>query len=441
MSTIPYGCATLQTVLTTVANTAARSTGFIQRQRQLTGAGFVQALVFGFLAKPTMSLDQLAQTAAAVGTPISAQGLDQRFTPHAAACLQAVLGAAVRQCVTAEPVAIPLLQRFAGVYVLDSTTIMLPDTLQKVWQGNGGSTAVGTSAALKVQVLWNLSAGSLQHIGLQDGRANDTVAPAQDVQLPAGALRIADLGYFALDRLAMLAAQRVYILSRLPPQVAIFDQQGQRCDLLALLRRADAPLDLDVTIGAQQRLPVRLLAVPVPHAVADQRRRRLRQAWRDKGRTPSAWVLALAAWTVAITTVPAALLTLPEALVLLRARWQIELLFKLWKSHGQVATWRSQQPWRILCEVYAKLLAMVVLHWVLLVTCWHHPNRSLRKAAQTLQHHALRLAHALVTSRRRLAEALYLLQACLTVGGRLNARRKQPNTYQLLLALANEGLA
>lgn len=441
MSSIPSVCTALQTVLTTVANTAARSTGFIQRQRQLTGAGFVQALVFGFLAKPTMSLDQLAQTAAAVGTPISAQGLDQRFTPQAAACLQAVLGTAVQQCVTADPVAIPLLQRFSGVYVLDSTTIMLPDAHRDVWQGNGGSTGVGTSAALKVQVLWNLSTGSLQHIGLQDGRANDSVAPAQAVHLPLGALRIADLGYFALDRLTTLAAQRVYMLSRLPPQVAIFDHQGQRCDLLALLRHADAPLDMDVTIGARHRLAVRLLAVPVPRAVADQRRRRLREAWRDKGRTPSTRILALAAWTVVITTVPTTMLTLPEALVLLRARWQIELLFKLWKSHGQVATWRTQQPWRILCEVYAKLLAMVVLHWVLLVTCWHHPNRSLRKAAQTVQHHALTLAHALVTSRTRLVTALHLLQQCFSVGGRINARRKQPNTYQLLLALADDSLS
>ena len=60
MASIPYVCDAMQIILTTVANTAARTTGFIRRQRQLTGAGFVQALVFGFLAKPTMSLDQLA---------------------------------------------------------------------------------------------------------------------------------------------------------------------------------------------------------------------------------------------------------------------------------------------------------------------------------------------------------------------------------------------
>ena len=42
-------------------------------------------------------------------------------------------------------------------------------------------------------------------------------------------------------------------------------------------------------------------------------------------------------------------------MVLLRVRWQIELLFKLFKSHTQVDTWQSQKPWRILCEVYAKI--------------------------------------------------------------------------------------
>ncbi len=440
MPTIPYLCTALHTVLNGVANTAARSTGFMQRQRQLTGASFVQALVFGFLAKPTLSLDQLAQTAAVVGTPISAQGLDQRFTRQAAECLRTVLGAAVQQLVSADRVAIPLLQRFPGVYLLDSTTIMLPDALQSVWHGNGGSSAVGTSAALKVQVLWDLAAGTLQHVGFQHGRAHDHSAAVQDVGLPAGALRIADLGYFGLDRLVTLTAQEVFVLSRLHLQVAIYDLAGQRCDLLQLLQQVGATLDQAVLIGAQQRLPVRLLAVRVPQEVADQRRRRMRRESAEQGKTPTARTLALLAWTVAMTTVPAARLSVAEALVLLRARWQIELLFKLWKSHGQVDCWRSQQPWRILCEVYAKLLAMIVLHWVLLVSCWQYPNRSLVKAAQTVQHHALALARALVTSIARLIEALEVIRTCLTVGGRINTRKTKLNTYQRLLAAAGGAL-
>jgi len=57
-----------------------------------------------------------------------------------------------------------------------------------------------------------------------------------------------------------------------------------------------------------------------------------------------------------ITTAPAYKLSFDEALVLYGARWQIELLFKLWKSHAKLDTSRSCNPWRILTEIYIKLL-------------------------------------------------------------------------------------
>jgi hypothetical protein len=438
MSSIPQVCLALQTVFTTVATAAARSSGFIRRQRQLTGAGFVQALVFGFLANPAATLEQLAQSAANVGLTISPQGLDQRFTPAAATCLQQVLEAAVQQVVAAHPVAIPLLQRFNGVYLLDSTTITLPDALASVWQGCGGS-ATGSAAALKVQVLWNLTTGAFRHIGLQDGRASDQRAPVQHVALPPGALRIADLGSFTLQQIATAQRQGSFVLSRWYPHTALFAPDGTPLDLLTVLRaHAQPTLDWDVHLGSTQRVPVRLLAERVPQEVADQRRRRMRKEARAKGHAVSAHALALADWTICVTTVPRRQLTVAEALVLRRVRWQIELLFKLWKSHGQVDTSRSQQPWRILCEVYAKLLAMIVLHWMLLVSCWQYADRSLPKAAQTVQGHALGLGAVLSAGPAAVAAELARIARCIGAGCRINPRKKRPNTYQLLLAFSEE---
>ena len=441
MSSIPQVGLALQTIFTTVANAAARTSGLIRRQRQLTGAGFVQALVFGFLAHPQATLEQLAQSAATVGITISPQGLEQRFTEAAATCLQQVLEAAVQQVVVAKPVAVPILQRFNGVYLLDSTTITLPDALASVWQGCGGST-VGSAAALKVQVLWNFSTGALRAVGLQDGRASDQRAPVQAVVLPPGALRIADLGYFSLDQIAAAQAQGSFVLSRWYPQTALFAPDGTPLDLLRVLREQAQPtLDWDVLLGSKQRVPMRLLAVRVPQEVADQRRRRIRKEARDTGRPVSAHLLALAEWTICVTTVPRAQLTVAEALVLLRVRWQIELLFKLWKSQGQVDTSRSQQPWRILCEVYAKLLAMIVLHWVLLMSCWQDADRSLPKAAQTVQGHALALGAAVSHGSAVLTTQLERIGRCIGAGCRINPRKKRPNTYQLLLALSDEPLS
>jgi hypothetical protein len=76
----------------------------------------------------------------------------------------------------------------------------------------------------------------------------------------------------------------------------------------------------------------------------------------------------MAQWTIVLTNVPASMLTIEQAFALLRARWQIELLFKLWKQEGLLDQWNGTKPWRVLCEVYAKLLAMVVQHWFVLHT-------------------------------------------------------------------------
>ncbi len=99
---------------------------------------------------------------------------------------------------------------------------------------------------------------------------------------------------------------------------------------------------------------------------------------------------------------------------------------------------RSQQPWRILCEVYAKLLAMIGLHWVMLVSCWQDADRSLPKATQTVQAHALALGAAVSDGPAAIAAQLARITRCVGVGCRINPRQKRPNTYQLLLALSDE---
>lgn len=432
MTSIPNVAQTLEQVLTDVADQAARASGFVQRRSKLTGAKFVQTMVLGGLQKPDASLSQLTQMAATLDVPITPQGLEQRLGRAAAACLQAVLEAAVGQVVAAEPSAPPLLQRFGSVTVQDSSTIVLPPALAAIWPGCGGSTTDG-DAALKLQVRWDLCTGQLLGPYLTAGRAPDQHAAVQDAPLPAGALRLADLGYFSLDVFRELDQQGVYWLSRLQCQTAVFEASGRRRALARWLPRVGTTvLDCPVTLGTTHRLPARLLAVPVPPAVAAARRRKLRAAARAKGRPVSRTRLALAGWTVLVTNVPPPLLTVAEALVLARVRWQIELLFKLWKQHGRIDEARSADPWRILCTVYAKLVAMVVQHWCLLVGAWDRPDRSLVQAAATVRDYALLLARAFA-GRCELVAMLEELRACLARVGRLQRRAKTPSTYQLLM--------
>jgi len=143
-------------------------------------------------------------------------------------------------------------------------------------------------------------------------------------------------------------------------------------------------------------------------------------------------VLARADWTLLVTNAPATLLAVDEALVLQRARWQLELLFKLWKEHGKIDESRSAKPWHVLCDVFAKLLAVLVQHWVILTGCWQCPNRSLVKAAQTVRARALELLDML-TDPDLLVRVLTSIHRCLAAGCRINKRKQHPNTYQLLV--------
>lgn len=429
MTTIAHLAVALQTLFTTVADDLARRTGFVERRSKLTGALFAQALVFGWLANPQASLPQLAAAAALAGVSISPQGLDQRCAEGAAVFLERLLGAAVDRLIQADTVAIPLLARFSAVELLDCSTLVLPDELGAWWPGCGGTSPVHTSAALKLHVRYDLCSGALRGPLGTDGRAHESTTPLQRAPLPPGSLRVTDLGFFALDVLATIAAAGSYFLTRMHHTTAVFTQAGQRTRLLDLLGPAPT-YELAVLLGCRQHLPARLLAVRVPPEVANQRRRRLRREARDHGKTPSAEILAWADWTLLVTNAPAPLLSLREALVLLRARWQVEWLFRLWKQYGRIDASRSAKPWRVLCEVWAKLLAVLVQHWLVLTGCWQYPHRSLVKAAQVVQTQAMHLLASLGAS---LAQAIADLHRSLPAACRLNKRKQHPHTYQLLL--------
>lgn len=424
----------MQDVLTFVAQRLARETQFVQRESKLDGAAFVQTLVFSYLADPEASLDALTQTAAALNVDITASGLTQRFTPAAATFLERVLACAVQRVLAADPLAIPILEQFTGVYIEDSTIIVLPPALRDLWHGCGSTTDQG-EAAIKLMLRLNLSTGQLAGLSLHDGRVHDSRAAHAATTLPAGSLYLADLGFFRLERLQQLADQEGFFLSRLQAQTTVFAADGTRWDdLAALLTTQAASVDLPVTLGVRQRLPARLIAVRVPQEVADQRRRRLRAEARRRGQTVSAHHLTLADWTIFITNAPVSRLPLAAVLVVARARWQIELLFKLWKSHGRIDESRSGKPYRVICDVYAKLLAMLMQQWIWLISLWDYPDRSLTKAAQTVQKYALQLAGGLWSHQRTL-ETLETIARCLAAGCRMNRRKKHPNTYQLLLAV------
>jgi Transposase DDE domain len=428
-TTIPELTTLMQDILLTQAAATERSSGFVQRRSKLTGPLFAQTLVFGWWTQPAATLEDLADTAALLGCDLSPQALADRFTPAAATFLRGLLEATLAQATTAAPVALALLRRFAAVLVADGTVITLPTSLTEIWPGCGH--AAGATAALKLLLELDLLQGGVAGV-LTAGRVADRTAAAALPPAPTGCLRLRDLGFFNIRHFAAWDAVGDFWLSRLGMQASVLDLDGQELDLPTWLAAQSAETgERRILLGRAEQVRCRLIWQRVPPIVAEARRAALLQEAVRRGVPVSVRGWTLAGWTLLLTNTTSAQLSIAEALVLLRARWEVELLFKRWKSLGQVDEWRSRKPWRVLCEVYAKLLGLVLQHRVIAAGSWQHAERSLWRLGRRLQRYGLLLASAWGQPRcvRRV-----LRQMVRVVGRRyaITQRATEPALYQLL---------
>jgi hypothetical protein len=457
MSSIPQVAAAMQHVLTRRAKELEREIGFVQRSTaQLDGPTFAQTTVFGWMDSPEASYPQLRHVAASLDVAVSTQAVEQRFGAESAALLRELLQEAVGEVLCSETRAPEVLSRFNGVYVQDGTIISLPPELRDEWGGCGGSTSEAGQSSLRVQVRLDLVQGGMQGPWLQAGREAERSGQAHQTPLPQGCLYDVDTGYFTLGEMRAYGKAGCYWLTAAKAGTLLMDERGQCWDLVSFLRaHKGAEVDVELSLGKQERLAVRLIAKRVSPEQAKRRRAGAKRSVEGKpkgvqrpnarqGRAAGAKRqrqrkqrkagkarMQLLEWTILVTNVPQELLSVEEALVLARCRWQIELLWKLWKQVGKLDTWRSAKPYRILTEIYAKLLGLLITHWLTLIECWHAPNRSLVKARQVVQWMAPVLALG-VAGVVPLETMVQRTSHSMASGCTVNARRKKPAAYQLV---------
>jgi hypothetical protein len=332
---------------------------------------------------------------------------------------------------------IPLLKQFSAVIVEDSTSITLPSELADIWRGCGkeGSTS---SAAVKVFVRWSVLSGELHGPRLTNGRLNDHKSPFGIEELPENSLYIADLGFFAIDRLCRIARDKKdkgwkrYFATRLQSKTNLYCRNGQRIELAGILpQQVGQVRERGAVLGQKNGLPVRLIMVKVPDDVAEEQKKRIRETAQKNGDVPSEEVLKLAHWTIVITTIPRKRANYSEIVVLLRLRWQIERLFRLWKEDAKIDEWRTKKSYRILCEFYAKMCAMIIQQSLIQEGFWLDPLRSLVKAADCLRRECNRIMVAFYEG--NLEKTVQSVLRTLLSGCRLDRRAAFPSTAQLLL--------
>jgi hypothetical protein len=347
-----------------------------------------------------------------------------------------------------------LLSRFNGVYVQDGTIISLPSELRDEWRGCGGSTPEAGQSSMRVQVRLDLAQGGMQGPWLQEGRAAERSGEAHEAPLPEGCLYNVDAGYFTLGEMRAHGKAGRYWLTTAKAGTLLIDERGQCWDLVSFLQAQTCDeVDVQVFLGKRERLSVRLIARRVSPEQAERRRVNANRTLESKAKgvqRPNVRKhgranakpqrkhkkigkarLHLLGWTILVTNVPQELLSMDEALVLARCRWQIELCWKLWKQGGKVDTWRSAKPYRILTEIYAKLLGCLITHWLTLIECWKAPNRSMVKARQVVQWMAPVLALG-VAGVILLELMVQWTSHTMATGCSVNARQKRPAASQLV---------
>ena len=212
-----------------------------------------------------------------------------------------------------------LVSRREALRLIDATHIFAGRQVAE-WSGGG----------LKLHVVFDPVLERPTCFAVTPKRVNDITA-AKLMPIEAGATYVFDKGYYDYGFWARLHQQGCRFVTRLKKHAAVRHCEERQVEGEGIL--FDRVVRLSERLASQRRNPltdpVRLIGVKI-----------------DTGREITVLSNDL--------TAPAS-----EITGLYKARWQVELLFKLWKSEGRIDESRSAQPWRVLCEVYAKLAAMV----------------------------------------------------------------------------------
>jgi hypothetical protein len=420
----------LQDLFTTTAEFLARWVGFVRRRRVLTGPAVARALVFGWMADPRATLEDIAGDLG-----VSAQALQQHLGRESHAFFRALIAAALARLAKARFAAhsLGILRAFPAVVVEDCTTVALPASMAGLFPGCGGAAEGDGAAAAKILLRYELKAGELLALSFHPGRASDADLAARPADLPPGCLYLADMGFFDAGRLGLVGRTCGWV-SRIPARTRVRPEGGGWLALAAWLGGlagvvADVPGEVVESVGAA----CRLVALRCPPSVEAARRRRLRERRRRRdGGEPGAAQLAACGWTCLATNVPAAVLGPREAWLAYRCRWQVELLFKRAKGMAGWSFTHGTAGGRVLAELLAKVLGLLVMHWATLLSGPALSGVSATRLMRKVAGYARDVGRALRRDEAAVAEVLRELLGEMARVEPRRKRRRKPNTPDLL---------
>lgn len=317
----------------------AQNTNFsLRRARKIT----VESLLVSFfvmISNRRFSLRQWAYNISVLnGSRTSFQAvakkLDFRQEPFFQALFQQALLTRLQHKLTFQ--IHDILKPFKRVLIEDSTCFKLPNSLFDFFPG--AHLPHGRKAGGRLQLRVDLKTHRYEAIAFQSYCQNDK-SYADNIlkSLCKGELIIRDLGYWSISIFEKICKQKAYFLSRLHLGAKVICPKTLQCiDLASFLRKQEQKdihlIDMQVLLGENYRLPVRLVAIKLTNDQAEKRRR-MSKMQRHKNEQISQKANYLMSWNLFITNVNNKIWDAASVYHTYTLRWHIEIIFKCWKSN------------------------------------------------------------------------------------------------------------
>jgi hypothetical protein len=346
----------------------AFQTGFCKRRSKFTPMMFFDILLYNASSESNKSLNELTVEAISEHhLAISKQGVDKRFNESSLLFIKTIFEKHLAAQYSHLRIEDGWLSHFKHLRIKDGTRFDVPEDFYKQLPGSGGS---ASKAGVCIQYEFDVKSGRILDLTVTPANRPDCVDAQETMSdVEAGDLVIRDLGYFVLEPLRNMISKNASIISRLNTKVVVYTQNASGLEELDFAKLYDDTLrnktdrvEMQVLIGEKALLPIRLIIERVPEAVYEQRMRKVNRTNKKKGRRTSAEHAMRSHFSLFITNVPVAAIPARAISALYHIRWQIELVFKVWKSTFGIHNTRTMKYNRWLCLLYAKLL-VVVVNW------------------------------------------------------------------------------
>ncbi len=312
-----------------VINRIAKLSCFVQRKgKKISAYNFVVGFLISCCNGNSTFSEWALQISLLSGQGVSKQGVFDRLHTYTVAFAQQLLEQVLLQQST-KGFTPGLFKGFGRVLLQDSTTLRLPQVLSAMFPGNHSHGE--QKAVARVQSTFDIKAMGFINFSLGAFAQNDQSASADIIPLvKKGDLVIRDLGYFSLAVFEKLIKAQVHFLSRLRYGITITGRQGKPILVKDLLKQKHG-VDRWVYIGSKKKVWVRLVMIPVPPEVGAEKIRKAKQD-RDARLNHSKEYYQWLMFNVYITTADKDVWTAPQVYQAYRVRWQIEIIFKSWKT-------------------------------------------------------------------------------------------------------------